>query len=435
MAARKVAVIGAGIAGLTAAYELSKAGVEVEVFEQRDQIGGLARGVLAGEAELERYYHFICGGDHALMGLARELGIGERIHWAPAPTSYYVNGRLYPFSTALDIMGFGALPLTSRVRLGLHAARAGRFTDWPAIENQTAEEWLVAGMGRQAYEAVWEPLLRMKFGSRSRAISAAWMWHRIWRVGTSRKSLLRPDEMGYFEGGSLTLLRSLAGRIEAAGGAIHLGRPVRALRNEGRRITGVVTDAGDVAVDAVISTAPLPAVVPLLPAEGADFAQALGGVGFVGVVCLLLVLGKNPTECFWVNVNDAGIPFNGFVEYTNLNPWPEGQARALYIPLYMPSDDPRFVLPDGELSDMMLSGLEAMFPGFSRGQVRQCLVTRDDYAQAVCPPGFSRQVPPLAAPLPGLYLTDSTQLYPADRNLSGTIELARSAVKLCLEQP
>lgn len=430
---RHVAVIGAGVAGLTAAYRLSQAGCAVSLYEQLDQIGGLARSIHCGTAPLERYYHFICGGDEDLKRLVEELDLGPRLHWLPAHTSYYVSGALYPFTTPWDILRFSPLSVPSRLRFGLHSAHARRFTDWGRIEHRTAEEWLVSGMGREAYETVWLPLLRMKFGAEAGRVSAPWIWHRIHRVATSRKSLLRPEELGYLEGGSRTLFTRLVERIEDAGGAVHLSQPVRSLWAEGGRLKGVVTDEGEVEADAVISTVPLPILALLLPPEAEAYRRSLEEVQFLGVVCLLLRLERHLTGSFWVNVNDPRAPFNGVVEYSNLNPWREtGGSEVAYIPLYMRTEDPRFLKRDSELAEEMMAGLEALFPPFDRSQVIQWLVTRDSYAQALCPPRFGERVPALASPLPGLYLTDSTQLYPADRHLSGMIGLAGEAVRQCV---
>ena len=423
-----VAIIGAGVSGLTAAYALARAGRKVDVFEQRDQIGGLARSTHLNGSKVDRYYHFVCGGDHHLRALLPELGIDNRLHWVAGPTSYYVRGKLYPFTTPLDILGFSPLSLMSRVRFGLHGMNARRFTDWGRIEHLTAEQWLVEGMGRQAYETIWLPLLRMKFGNNAGSVSAPWIWHRIHRVLTSRASIFQPERLGYIEGGTGTLLDALREQVEAAGGALHTATPVRGLLETGGAITGLITDQGDFQARCVISTAALPDLSILLPASARDYRADLDGVGFLGVICLMLRLKKAVTPYFWVNVNDPRAPFSGFIEYANLNhtALPNGEG-LLYIPLYLPVDDPRFILPEPELVAQVVDGLEALFPGFGAGMLVEAVVTRDSYAQAFCPPGFSAKIPAIQSPLPGLFITDSTQLYPADRNVSGMIGLARDA--------
>jgi len=428
-----VAIVGAGPAGLTAAYELSQAGCKVSVFEQRDQIGGLARSILIDGHPVDRYYHFICAADRYLTEMVERLGIASSLRWAPGPTSYFAAGRLHPFTTPFDILGFSPISLLSRVRFGLQGMRARRFTQWEQIEHMTAEEWLVKSMGREAYEMIWLPLLQMKFGAEADRVSAPWIWHRIHRVITSRRSIFRPDQLGYLDGGTGTLLQALAGRIQDAGGEIHVGTPVRQITEKDGRATGVATDGGELAVDAVISTVPLPALTDLLPHTAADYAHTLSEIPFLGVVCLLIRLSHKVTSEFWVNVNDPRAPLSGFIEHTNLNPCPELNGEALvYIPLYMPVDDPRFILDERELVASLLTGLRTLFPSFDPESVIDCTVTRDSHAQALCATHFGKRVPSIAAPVPGLFITDSTQLYPADRNISGMIDLAQQAARQVL---
>jgi len=131
---KRIIIIGGGISGLTAAWELTRRGREVVLLERRDVLGGLARSAPLNGKPLEVYYHFICGGDRHLVELVNELGLADRLHWRPGRTSYFVNGRLYPFTTPLDLLRFSPLSLTSRLRFGLHALRCRRMTDWQSLE-------------------------------------------------------------------------------------------------------------------------------------------------------------------------------------------------------------------------------------------------------------------------------------------------------------
>jgi len=150
----------------------------------------------------------------------------------------------------------------------------------------------------------------------------------------------------------------------------------------GGRITGVVTDEGEIEGDAVVSTAALPALAPLLPECASAYREALESIEFLGVLCLLVRLKEHVTPSFWVNLNDPRAPFNGMIEYSNLNPWREqGGSEVLYIPLYMRTDDPRFLRRDSETAEELLGGLEAIFPACDRSQVVEVGVD----ARLLCP--------------------------------------------------
>lgn len=81
----KIAIIGAGYAGLTAAYDLGKAGHTVTVYEALPAAGGLAAGFKAPHWEwpLEKFYHHLFTNDDAIIGLAREIGIGGAARLPP----------------------------------------------------------------------------------------------------------------------------------------------------------------------------------------------------------------------------------------------------------------------------------------------------------------------------------------------------------------
>jgi len=426
----RIIIIGGGISGLTVAWELARRGREVVLLERRDVLGGLARSVPLNGKPLEVYYHFVCGGDRHLVELVKELGLADRLHWRPGRTSYFVNGRLYPFTTPLDLLRFSPLSLTGRLRFGLHTLRCRRLTDWRRLEHLSAEQWLIDSVGHQAYKVVWQPLLEVKFGRHHDKISAPWIWHRIHRYSQSRTSPLRPEQLGYLEGGSHTLLTALQQRIAAQGGLVHTGVEALSLNCSGQRIEGVETSSGYYEADTIIAAVPLPELVRLLPKDS-EYGKRLSQIQFTSVACARLALRRSLTDSFWVNANAPDVAFNGFIEYSNLNPWREyGGSDVLYVPFYFDSSDERNKWPDSRFIESAIQGLRLIQPEFAQEWVEEATLSRDRYGQAICPPGFGERVPAVRAPTEGLYLLDSTQLYPADRNLSGMIRLARSVGQL-----
>ncbi len=430
MSNSKVVIIGGGVSGLTAAWELTRRGHEVMLLERRDVLGGLARSTRLNGKFMEVYYHFICGGDRHLIELVDELGLADKLHWQPGLTSYFVGDRLYPFSTAGDLLRFSPISMLSRIRLGLHGLRCRRMTDWQQIEHLTAEDWLVASVGSEAYEVVWKPLLEVKFGRYYQRISAPWIWHRLHRFSRSRRSALRPERFGYLQGGSHTLLMALSDEIAAQGGVIRTGLEATSLAFAGEQIAGVRTTEGYLEADAVVAAVPLPELVTMLPTDS-PYRHELAAIDFSNVGCVRLALRRCLTDSFWVNINSPRVPFNGLVEYSNLNPWRDyGGSEILYVPFYLHPDDQRWQWSEAHFIEATIAGLNVVEPEFDESWVVEATVSRDWYAQAICPPHFSKQIPTLHAPVRGLFVLDSTQLYPADRNLSGMIGLARSLARM-----
>ncbi|MFQ6098734.1 MAG: NAD(P)/FAD-dependent oxidoreductase [Armatimonadota bacterium] len=428
-----VGIIGGGISGLTTAYYLSQSGHEVTVFEREEELGGLAGSFDFEGLRIERYYHFICGGDHALLDLCREVGLGDEVRWHAGGMNHFYRGRLHRMSTPLDLLRFSPLSLRDRVRFGLHASRASRLRHWDHLDGLTAKEWLLREVGPRAYDVIWHPLLAMKFGEYYDRISAAWLWHRIHRVATSRRSLLGKERHGCIEGGTERLIERLRDSIAANGGAVLPDSPVGAVRSarDGRLELIGEPEGRTHSFDAVVSAVPLPVLAGLLPEEAAELRDSIAAIPFIGVVCMILSLRRRITDSFWVNVNDERIPFNGLIEYTNLNLSQRFAGNSIvYIPFYTATSAERYHAPDERLFQEYAEALALIQPRFSADDVEAWRIFRDPYAQPICPVGFSGRIPPIESSLPGLYVLDSAQLYPADRNLSGMIALARRAVEL-----
>jgi len=429
---RTVGIVGGGPAGLALADDLSRAGYGVTLFEAAPELGGLARSFQLGDLRIERYYHFLCSGDTGYFGKLRELGMEGALRWRPTRMGFFYRGRLYPFSSIGDLLRFDGVSLAGRLRYGLLALRCSLTGRWRALDAVPGEAWLRRFLGDEAYMATWYPLLKVKFDRFHDRISAAWVWHSIHRVGRSRKTPLHRERMGYLAGGTETLVDALTAALRARGVRLLPGTPVAKIAIEDGRARGVETADGALwPFDAVVSAVPLPHFVRLAPGLPEAYREALAGVDFIGVVCVVLRLKHPLSESFWLNVNDERVPFNGCIEYTNLNPeaTPDGSS-ILYVPFYLPRDHERFAYPDERLVDDCVRALALINPRFRPDWVIDAAVSRDPYAQVICTTGFAARVPAQETPVESLFLIDSTQLYPADRTISGTIDLAKNVADL-----
>lgn len=429
-----VIVIGGGLAGLSAAYDLVRGGRRVTLLEATSTLGGLARSLPVDGRSIECFYHFICRSDHELVELVRELGLESQLDWHHTRTSCFLRGRLFSFGTFFDLLRFSPVPWTQRLRFGAHVLRSRYRREWKWLDEIPARAWLVENIGEKAYNAIWDPLLRIKFGAFHDRVSAAWLWHRIWRVAASRRSMLERESFGVLRQGSATLIEALARWLrDQPGCVVRTGAPVREIEVRDGRVTGVEVDGEHLAGDTVLSTVPLPVLDTLLPGRTEDYFARARQVPFLGVACLLVSLTRPFSRNFWLNVNDARISFNGVIEITNLN---REHRRAglnlIYIPFYVPITDPHYTKSDAELFAECAGMLGLVNPDFGPDWVREWRVFRAPHAQAVCLTHFADLVPAQKSPLPGLYVSDSSQFYPEDRSLTAAIRHGRLAARLIL---
>ena len=112
-------------------------------------------------------------------------------------------------SSPLDVLRFRPLGLVDRVRLGMLVLKAKGLADWRPLESETAEQWLISRCGRRGYSVVWEPLLRAKFGSFAREVSAVWFWNKLVLRGGSRNSVGN-EMLGYVNGSLGAMAEALA---------------------------------------------------------------------------------------------------------------------------------------------------------------------------------------------------------------------------------
>jgi protoporphyrinogen oxidase len=246
--------------------------------------------------------------------------------------------------------------------------------------------------------------------------------------------VLARERLGFLKGGTEVLLSALADALRRNGVALSTAASVEAITVGESGVTGLTVGGQHRKFDTVISTVPLPILAGLLPPGVGREVGDIADIHYIAVVCLILKLREPVTDAFWINVNDPQIPFNGFIEYTNLNPRNDAsRSYILYVPFYLAPGDPRLALGDEEICRDCVAGLQIVRPDFSADWVLGYRVFRDRFAQAICTTDFARRIPPMRTRIRGLFVTDSTQLYPSDRTVSGMFGQAHRVADLVEE--
>lgn len=427
----RVAVVGGGISGLALAYELAKHDVEVEVFERGAEVGGLACGfeVVPG-VQLERFYHHLFQTDADLIGLAGELGLSDSLQWRPARIAWYLDGAVHPFDTPLDVLRLG--PLTPWERIGL----ARTMLEFKGRSRQTAfvgltvEEWFARRAARGVYTKLWRPMLQAKWGDAER-VSAAWLWQKVRARGNSRRAFR--EQLGYPVGGFVRIAEALAGRIDALGGKIRLGTAVERLAFGEGRVRGVETHEGSEQFDAVVSTLPLPGVARLVDPVAPEAAEELRKVPYRGVVCHVVVMDRPLSDVYWLNIADRTVPLGGIVEHTNFVP-PEHYAgkHIVYLFAYLGDDAIEHELSPDDFVAHHFPHVRRIFHDFDESRVEARHVFRTRFATPVYRHPYR---PPPLEPVPGLWLADTSRIFPMDRGTSECVRLARYVTASVLGRP
>jgi protoporphyrinogen oxidase len=420
---QRIAVLGAGPMGLAVAYQLARDGHHPVIFEADDRVGGMTACFDFNGLSIERYYHFHCISDSGFLTMLDELGLADRMRWTETKMGYWYNKRLQPWGNPVALLKFKGLGIVAKVRYGLHAflSTKRKRDNWRPLDNVEATSWIRRWVGEEAWSVLWKRLFDYKFYDYSDNLSAAWIWSRIRRIGTSRYDLFR-EKLGYLDGGSDTLLNGMKAWIESNGGEIRLSTPVRKVVIEGGAVIGVETVSGVEAFDKVISTVPLPFVPRLMPDLPAEINAQFATLKNVAVVCVIAKLKKRVTENFWLNTNDDDMDIPGLVEYTNLRPL---DHHVVYVPFYMPGEHPKYGEPDEAFTEKVRRYLKMINPLLTDDDFIDIRANRYRYAQPICPPGYLESIPPRKLPVVGLWAADTSHYYPEDRGISESIDFGR----------
>jgi len=441
-----IGIVGAGIAGLTAAYDLTKAGHCVTVYEARPYAGGLAAGFRDERWEwpLDRFYHHWFASDSLVLGLIDELGARERVFFPWPTTSIYTQGQIYPLDSpvpqlkfipisqvhrAVRVLQFTPLSLIDRLRVGLAAFYLTLTRNWHRLERVSADEWMRRAVGERAYEIWWKPLLISKFGEEHyRDVNMAWMWARAYK---------RTAKLGYFVGGFQGFIDLLAERVRFQGSEVRLETEVQSIRFIAEGVLRVETADGIVEHDRVIATCSPQEMLRLAPGLPDTYAEKLAGLKSMGAITLILALKRRFTDGhYWTNIPASeGLPFIGLIEHTNyISREHYGGDHLVYCGNYLSPDHPYFDYGKEKLLETYLPGLAAINPDFSPDWIRESWMFAENYAQPVPGLNQSQSIPELRTPIPGLWLANMSQVYPWDRGSNYAVEMARRVVHEIIEE-
>jgi protoporphyrinogen oxidase len=318
-----VVVIGAGPAGLSAAYELVKHGRPVLVLEQDPRcVGGLARTIEYKGFRFDIGGHRFFSKNPEIEALWTEL-MGERMRVRSRLSRIYYKGRFYKY----PLEPFDALrKLGPReaVRCLLSYLQSQRNNRQPT---RSFEDWVVRAFGRRLYEIFFRSYTEKVWGVQCSEISAEWAAQRI--KGLSLASLMRTflpgrprnrtviktlvDSFRYPPHGPGEVWARVAELVEKNGGVVRMGERLVRVRHSAGRVTSVTAESGDALNthegEHFISTMPMADLVaaldPPAPDEVVSSARALRYRDFITVALILKQAEVFPDN--WIYIHDSRV--------------------------------------------------------------------------------------------------------------------------------
>jgi len=426
-----IAIIGAGYAGMSAAYDLVRAGHKVTIFEAAGQPGGLASGFKEPHWDwaVENFYHHWFASDNHMLGLIEELGLSHKVIFARPYTVMLHDGRWYPFDSIPQAIMFPGLGWgLNKIRFGLVGLYLRLTNNWQNLEKTTVDVWMRKWAGEKVYQLMWQPMLIGKFGPYYKDVNMAWFWARIHA---------RTTRLGTYQGGFQAFADDFAWKLRELGVQIHFQSRVQAITAApGSKLT-VKLNSGSQQYDRVLSTTSPGLMARLAPDLPPSYLENLLKLKHMGAVVMTLSLKHQLSEkgYYWFNIpKDAGFPFLAVVEHTNfVSPENFGGEHILYCGDYLELDHEYFDLSDEQLLERFIPGIQRINPDFGRDWINKVWVHRSKYAQPVPLLNHSKNIPAIQTPLSNLYFASMSQVYPWDRGTNFAVEIGRKAARLINE--
>ncbi len=327
-----VVVLGGGVAGLSAAYVLSRAGGRVRLCERDKEVGGLSRTVVHGDFRFDLGGHRFFTKDKKLENFLREL-MGEEFVVTPRSSKIYLHGKYfdYPLKPKNALFGLG-MGTTGLIILDYVFEKLKNITRKPKIVS--LEEWVVSNFGRTMFDLYFKEYSEKVWGLPCDRISEEWVAQRI--KGLSLTVAVRDAIFGTKGRKVATLIERFLypglgiGRIsERFKEEIEKDNPVYMncsavqVNHDGERITDVVAmgerSEGSLEGSDFISSIPLPNLVTMMsPAPPPDVIRAARELRYRSTIIVAIMVDcDKATDLTWIYFPEAKIPFGRIHEPKN----------------------------------------------------------------------------------------------------------------------
>ncbi len=419
----KVAIIGAGFSGLAAAWDLVRAGYEVEIYEAKSKAGGLAGGFRPDDWawSLEYHYHHIFFTDQAFKQLLKEMGLRHLLFYKDVFTGSYYQDKIEQLDSPLALIKYPFLSWPAKIRTAATLAFLKLLPWGKKLEKWTAEDFLKFTMGQEAWDVLWRPLFENKFGAFADEINAAWFWARIHA---------RSKKLGYFKGGFQNLANEMVEIFKSKGVKFHFETKAAKIKQvQSDQKLEIVTNAGvHQQYDHVVFTGTGQILKKLVDLPQTD-QDSLENLDSLAAMTLVLELDKPffEDQVYWLNINELDWPFLAVVEQTNLVSTDKyNQAHLVYVGNYLDKSRSEFKLSQEQLLEKYKPYLNQLSPNFT-DNLKRIFLFKSEFAQPVVKRNHSQILPQIETPITGLYWAGMQQIYPFDRGTNYAVEIGRKA--------
>ncbi len=396
----KVVILGAGPAGISAAWRLTKLGYPVTVLERDGAVGGMGRTIKVGDYSVDfgpHTFHIRETTESKAILKTITPFFGENPLTLVRGTRVLLRGKEYVYPLEILQVLFGVNPLLSALIIFDYSMATLKSFFAPAKTEDSFEEWGVRNLGRTLYDLCFGIYSARVWGLPTSQISSK-QAQRVAKLNLKNIILrtlgIKADPATYFtkyfypRKGISLLYEGMAKEILAGGNQILLNSPAVRIERQPDPATGqsrasrvfYTTNGQEQSIecDVLLSTLPLPALVntmsPPLPQPVIDHAARLR---YRSLKLIYIALKrKQLTDYHWVYLLDDDFRVNRMSEQKNVSPEMVPEDRTvLCIELSLWKDEPLWTASDEEIYRIALRDLMKMGYGVTESEVDSYFVT------------------------------------------------------------
>ncbi|HEX8029075.1 MAG TPA: FAD-dependent oxidoreductase [Vicinamibacterales bacterium] len=411
---QRIVILGAGPAGISAAWRLTKLGYPVTVLERDGAVGGMGRTIQFGDYSVDfgpHTFHIRETPESKEILKTITPFFGEKPLTLVRGTRVLLRGKEYVYPLEMLQVLFGVSPFLSARILFDYSVATIKSLFAPAKKEDSFEDWGVTNLGRTLYDLCFGIYSARVWGLPTSQISSK-QAQRVAKLNLKNIILrtlgIKADPTTYFtkyfypRSGISRLYEGMSAEVVAAGNQVLLDSPVTRIEREGDKVRRVAyrTPQGEQSIDCdvLVSTLPLPTMVsmcsPALPQPVVDHAARLR----YRSLKLIYIALKRPqlTDYHWVYLLDEQFRVNRMSEQKNVSPEMVPKDRTiLCIELSLWKDEALWQASDEEIYQLALRDLMKMGYGVTESEVDAYFVTDIPTAYPVYELNFEEHLIPV----------------------------------------
>ncbi|MFH1972242.1 MAG: FAD-dependent oxidoreductase [archaeon] len=403
----KIAIIGGGLTGLSAAEILSN-NHEITLFEKNSYLGGLASSFEYKGKKIPMHYHHVFAHDNTTKEYMQKYGLN--LTWKKIKMGILVNEKIYNFTNPLALMNFSYLTLYGRMRYGMFGSYVYTLLNPDNIpEDQNAEEWLNQVAGKEVTEKLFTPLYaRNKFNIPLSQISAKQFANRL----TAKEAT---GNFGYPTEGLDAIIDAFEETL--------LKNNVKIIKNATiQEIDCKNTTIDGEKFDKIVITIPLPSFLKRQKNLDEEIVSKISKIKYCPCVSVVFGTEKLLSDHYWINILNKRVHM--LMQHSYLY---DGYDTKVTWALRYGGSEEDLELTDEQIVKEYMNMVTEQFPV----EIKWTKVFREKYASPIYDKDFHRNMPPKQ--VNNIYFSGIAVTYPKIRNMNTALLSGREVAGLILK--